>query len=395
MVPHDFQRRPNRSVEPLNCCPHRRWHSASSGCRRACHRLWTPARVALVALMSAVFVSTCAVSPSSSATVVSIRTVHGDTVPVVAHLGAKTFTVRGPFATGVRTLTLSGDGAPVEIWYPAYRTAVKGSRVTYNVESWLPPALQKLFPPNFKAATYSTDAYRGLPVAAGRFPLVVFTHGYAGFRDQSTFLTTRLASWGCVVAAPDLLDNDLTAVLSGRQSTSDAANVTEIEDTISLMAAENGAPSSPFRRHLDMDRVAAIGHSLGGAASDGAGYLLAAADGGVYAFGDAAFEGSLPGLGVHVADVVAIRPTPDGAGYWLVGSDGGIFAFGDAPYPASLPGLGVHVSNVVGVTGGTAQVGALLVASDGGTFALGKATFAGSLPGLGVSVHNVVAGSST
>ena len=51
------------------------------------------------------------------------------------------------------------------------------------------------------------------PSRAGRFPLVVFSHGYAGFRDQSTFLTSWLASWGFVVAAPDHHSRDLTAVL--------------------------------------------------------------------------------------------------------------------------------------------------------------------------------------
>jgi hypothetical protein len=28
--------------------------------------------------------------------------------------------------------------------------------------------------------------------------------------------------------------------------------------------------------------------------------------------------------------------TPDGAGYWLVAADGGIFAFGDAPFFGSM-----------------------------------------------------------
>ena len=30
-------------------------------------------------------------------------------------------------------------------------------------------------------------------------------------------------------------------------------------------------------------------------------------------------------------------------GYWLTGPDGGIFAFGDAPFDGSLPGIGVKV----------------------------------------------------
>jgi len=41
-------------------------------------------------------------------------------------------------------------------------------------------------------------------------------------------------------------------------------------------------------------------------------------------------------------------PSADAGGYWLIGSDGGIFAFGDAPFVGSLPGLGVSVTDVVG-----------------------------------------------
>ena len=33
----------------------------------------------------------------------------------------------------------------------------------------------------------------------------------------------------------------------------------------------------------------------------------------------------------------------------MIGSDGGVFAFGDAGFVGSLPGLKVHVDNIVGV----------------------------------------------
>ena len=41
-------------------------------------------------------------------------------------------------------------------------------------------------------------------------------------------------------------------------------------------------------------------------------------------------------------------PSNDGKGYLLIGADGGIFAFGDAPFDGSLPGMGVQVANIVG-----------------------------------------------
>jgi hypothetical protein len=46
------------------------------------------------------------------------------------------------------------------------------------------------------------------------------------------------------------------------------------------------------------------------------------------------------------------------ATYWLAGSDGGVFAFGDATYNGSLlPGLGVKVGDVIGVTSTNARPG--------------------------------------
>jgi N-acetylmuramoyl-L-alanine amidase len=51
------------------------------------------------------------------------------------------------------------------------------------------------------------------------------------------------------------------------------------------------------------------------ATPDGGGYWLAASDGGIFAFGDARFEGS---AGQH--GVVGIASTPDGGGYWTVSS---------------------------------------------------------------------------
>jgi outer membrane protein assembly factor BamB len=69
----------------------------------------------------------------------------------------------------------------------------------------------------------------------------------------------------------------------------------------------------------------------------GGGYHLAAGDGGVFAFGDAGFLGSLGGVRLS-SPIVAMASTVDGGGYWLVAADGGVFAFGDAGFLGSLGG---------------------------------------------------------
>ena len=67
------------------------------------------------------------------------------------------------------------------------------------------------------------------------------------------------------------------------------------------------------------------------------GYWEVASDGGIFAFGDAAFAGSMGGRPLN-APIVAFAATPDGKGYWEVASDGGIFAFGDAAFAGSMGG---------------------------------------------------------
>ena len=63
---------------------------------------------------------------------------------------------------------------------------------------------------------------------------------------------------------------------------------------------------------------------------DGGGYFMVAADGGVFAFGDAKFEGSCPGIGGCSGTAVAVMPDASGNGYWLVTATGHVYAFGDA-----------------------------------------------------------------
>jgi hypothetical protein len=81
---------------------------------------------------------------------------------------------------------------------------------------------------------------------------------------------------------------------------------------------------------------------------DGKGYLLAASDGGVFAYGNAVVSGSA--AGVHLSGgVLGIKRTADGNGYWLVASDGGVFAYGDAPFDGSLGGSPLHAP-IVGLS---------------------------------------------
>jgi len=67
------------------------------------------------------------------------------------------------------------------------------------------------------------------------------------------------------------------------------------------------------------------------ATPDGKGYWLTASDGGIFAFGDAGFYGSMGGTSL-AAPMLSITPMPNGTGYWTVAHDGGVFAFGAADF---------------------------------------------------------------
>jgi hypothetical protein len=70
--------------------------------------------------------------------------------------------------------------------------------------------------------------------------------------------------------------------------------------------------------------------------SQGGYAVLKSADGGVFAYDNAPFFGSLPGIVPGGVKVVDLAWTPTGLGYWILGADGAIFAFGDAVYKGAL-----------------------------------------------------------
>jgi SpoIID/LytB domain protein len=127
------------------------------------------------------------------------------------------------------------------------------------------------------------------------------------------------------------------------------------------------------------------------ATADGKGYWLVASDGGIFSYGDARFYGSTGDLVLN-KPVVGMAATPDGKGYWLVAADGGVFSYGDAGFYGSTGSLVLN-EPVVGMSPTHDGKGYWLVASDGGVFAFGDATFEGSMGGQ--PLNRPVVGMST
>lgn len=231
-------------------------------------------RGAVVALLVAV-----SLGASVSAALASPRStrgeLHGDTYVTVTHLGPSSFQGAGPYAVGEYSVPLSVTDAhgvtyttTLEVWYPAVRHA--GARTSYDLATWVPAKLQFLLKSAHARALvararYVEDAQASIPVAHGVFPLVLFSHGYAGTRDGSSYLTTHLASWGFVVAAPDHVTRDFTTVVG------DEIHVAPVStdpngDVADLLAAEDvlGTTGAGLvAGHVDPTHVVIVGHSAG------------------------------------------------------------------------------------------------------------------------------------
>ena len=109
---------------------------------------------------------------------------------------------------------------------------------------------------------------------------------------------------------------------------------------------------------------------------DAKGYWLGALDGGVFAYGDAQFYGSMGSSRLN-QPIVGMAATPDGKGYWLVAADGGIFNYGDAGFYGSTGSIALNAP-IVGMAATPDGKGYWLVAADGGLFTFGDAGFFGS-----------------
>ena len=145
-----------------------------------------------------------------------------------------------PFAVGLRQLTFyrSGRYLPTRVWYPATGTA--GGSVISNA-----------------------------PIASGKFPLVLFSHGLTATSATYADLIVPLAAAGFIVAGPDYpytktgTSPSIIDVTSGNQSLDASYVITQI-----LLL--NDQSSDRFYQHLDTTYgVGAAGHSAGGMTTQG------------------------------------------------------------------------------------------------------------------------------
>ncbi len=172
-----------------------------------------------------------------------------------------------------------------------------------------------------------------------------------------------------------LVGGALAVLLAGGAMLSSASGAPSavVDPQANTVRAVGGAPSFGPATGLRLnDPLVGIA-----ATPSGRGYWAVAADGGVFTFGDAPFEGSVAEHPI-AAPIVGLARTPSGHGYWLVGSDGGVFSFGDAKFFGSIAVPAANISPIVAIAPTPSGNGYWLAGSDGAVFSFGDAAFEGA-----------------
>lgn len=177
----------------------------------------------------------------------------------------------------------------VQIWYPADSDA-KGNMAPYISDSdvFAEGYSKILNLPKFLFTNFGyvkTHAIKNAEISnqESTYPVLLFSHGFSGHKNQNTFQIEQLVSQGYIVVGIDHTYSSTTSVFSdGRianyvpQKTEsivylDKANEGWVEDAkfvldqVELLAQND--PENRFVGRMDMENVGMFGHSFGGATS--------------------------------------------------------------------------------------------------------------------------------
>ena len=168
---------------------------------------------------------------------------------------------RGSAPVGTRRFTWTDTARehtmPVDVWYPASE-AHRGQDAD--------PATMDTFEVVPGMGETRQQAVLDAEDATGRFPLIVFSHGFGGERRQSTFFYTHLASHGYVVASMDHVGNTTADMISGESPAGDA----EVMDRFVVSRPKDASfvidqmLAGASGHSIIADQIGMSGHSFGG-----------------------------------------------------------------------------------------------------------------------------------
>ena len=183
----------------------------------------------------------------------------------------------------------------LQVWYPAMTVANPSIIPWTDALDVVGPALARRigFPGFFLSHTAYTSAHAvpSAPPLAGSYPVVIYSHGWTGFRAIAINQMEALASHGYVVVAADhsygsivtrFPDGEVVGfdpaalpdeeVVGAEEYDRLASNLVAVftEDLVGIVEAIAMGASGPFASlapHIDVGRLGVFGHSAGGGAA--------------------------------------------------------------------------------------------------------------------------------
>lgn len=280
--------------------------------------------------------------------------------------GNPTATVQDPESTGTNYNAVWWDGAPIDLNQNnngSVDPIAQGANLVTVTPGQNLTGYNHCFGCTAISISSITPRTGSLTVAFTTPGLVTSANGQAGDSAQASALTYTVACTSSTGGAPDSASGPsspitVTGLTAGATYTCQVT-ASDRRTTVAASAVSDGivVPASP---------PASIPIPQ-------AGYVLAGSDGGMFAFGPAAFPGAVKVSGDRV-----VSGAPAGAhGSWLTAADGSVFTTGDAKFEGSLRATKLN-SPIVGITAHGSD-GYWLVAADGGVFSEGSVDFHGSL----------------
>jgi len=171
---------------------------------------------------------------------------------------APTYAIRGPHPVGTMEMVLPNEErpAPVTIWYPALNQEGLAEEHTYPV----------VYPPVLPAMeAYGKALFEAEPdTQNGPYPLAIWSHGFSNIRMGNTVFVEHLASWGFVVIAPDHLDMTVSTMMNEPATFYTMYYTTPRDVSSAIDFAEDINADGIMSGMIDMENIAASGHSSGG-----------------------------------------------------------------------------------------------------------------------------------
>lgn len=169
----------------------------------------------------------------------------------------------GPYRVGAMTIDFVDESRAnrllrTEIWYPTHATEALVQPKETAAEPPVPAARPK------PILVGKHTALRDVPVAEGKFPWIVFSHGLLAVREQSTFLTEHLASHGFIIVSADHQYNTARDFRPKEVYQSGIDRPKDVAYLIDHMIQKNQTPGDPLEGRFDVPRLAVMGHSYGG-----------------------------------------------------------------------------------------------------------------------------------